>query len=209
MNLTTKKVLAATAMATLMLPLAASAHGDGIKANIDSTSTGQVGSDHANAGLHLGFRVGLGHLFGNRGDDKNGNDNDRDDRATSTVASTVKDASTTSAVLTAKGTRLGQVADFMGSLSSNLSAQIAKANLSATSSSAANAKLADYATSTASAKAQAQAAVTAADQINTANSTTTNSTLEAAAKTDLSAARQFLVTARQDLVAILHIVFGK
>ena len=205
MTLNTKTLAAAALAASILVPAAASAHG---------FDFGEKGGLHLGAfiggkGLHVGDHmsasstVGLTHKDGDRDNEDRDNEHEnvfKGERSQS--------ASTTAAVLTAKGNRLSAIADFMGSLSGNLSTRIANANLSASSSATANAKLADYSTTTAAAKVQANTAVTAASGINDQNSTTTNATLKTNAQADIKAAREFLLQAQRDLMAILHIVFG-
>ncbi|MEK7109162.1 MAG: hypothetical protein AAB919_01890, partial [Patescibacteria group bacterium] len=172
MNLITKKALAASAVAIMLLPMAASAH--------------------TNAGLNLGAWLGKGQVnasvnanVANRDGDQNrkggneGKENEgKKEHATSTSTKAIAHASTTAATIVKQATRLNNLADFMGSLSAVLSARIASSTLSASSTIAANAQLAGYNTAVANAKVQAVAAITAAN----AGALTT-------AKADLNAAR--------------------
>jgi hypothetical protein len=199
MNLTNKKLLAVSAAAIMLLPAIASAHTGGVNLNLGAALT-QQRSMHSNTKADIKFSDDNGF----KGKD-NDNNKGTNEHATSTVA---VNASTTAAVLNKKATFVSNVADFLGSISSNISARIAAAGLSASSTAAANAKLADYTTSTANAKVQAAAALTAAGNINANNATSTNAAFVVSAKTDLKAARDFLSTAKQDLMSIFHAIFN-
>jgi hypothetical protein len=200
MTLITKKVLAASAAALMLLPMAASAH-EGLKLG---SFVGQ-GILHANINANVGGTLGgnVGHKSGD-----NDNDGDNDGRhATSTTAVGVN-ASTTAAAIDKKATRISNVADFMGSLSTNLAARIASSSLSASSTATANAQLGDYNTNVANAKTQATAAMTAAGNLSDSNATSTNAGFIATAQADLQAARGFLQTAAKDLHLILQAIFN-
>ncbi len=97
-------------------------------------------------------------------------------------------ASTTVKTVAQKVARINATASFMSALSPILSARIASSTLSASSTATANAHLADYNTSIVSAKAQVSVASVTAD--------------------NLKAARDFLNTARQDLMSIVHAIFN-
>lgn len=204
MNLT-KTLLAGSAAALMLAPFAASAHEGGLGLKLG----GSFGKDN-NPGLHLS----LGSVFGVRAGDDNRSatstqkerDNEEHAHATSTV-DFKGNATTTAARLTARANRVETIADLMGSLSTTLATKISGANLSASSTADANAKLGDYNTNVASAKAQGQAALSAAGSINGSNSTTTNTAFTTQAQADLSSAQSFLKTAAQDLHNILKLIF--
>lgn len=203
MNLT-KKLLAGSAVAVMLLPMAASAH-----TGLDVSAALGGKSDGHSQGLHLGSFLGVRAGDDNHATSTRDNDNDGDHgkvMGTSTVAFH-GNASTTAAHITTKANRITAIADLMASMSSTLASKISAANLSASSTTLANTKLADYNTSLTGAKAQAAAAITAAGNLNANNSTTTNATFSAQAKTDLSAAQKLLRTAAQDIHFILSLIF--
>ena len=194
------KLLAGVAAAALLLPAAASAH------DTNGLNLGQfLGKAVSHEGLKLGIGANASTTLGHRDNDNDG-DRHEGEHATSTKAFH-GNASTTAARLTAKANRLSAVADFFASFSGKLSQKIASSSLSASSTAAANLKLADYNTNVAGAQLNASAAATTAAQINAGNATSTNAGFVATAKADLKAARDFLNAAKQDFRAILQLIF--
>lgn len=189
-----RNVLAAAAAAALLLPAAASAHTNGL---------GQILAHDTGIKMALKLNSQVSLDTGASTTLRIERDHDGFEHASTTAHAFV--ASTTAARLSAKAQRLSSVADFMGSLSSNLSARITSSSLSASSTAAAQSKLGDYNANVANAKADAQAALGIAGQIA---STTASTTLAAQAQADLKAARGFIRTAQQDLRTIFRVLFS-
>lgn len=187
-----KKVLAGSAMAAMLLPVAASAHGLdlggalnlGIRAEAKTQVEGN-GSFSLNANAE------------NHRDDERRKEDRKEARASAT-------ASTTAAALAKKAHRLSDTADLMGSIGTALEAKL---SLLGTTTPAVTAAAADYKTQIAGAHIQTQAALAAAAGINTNNSTSTNATIAAQAEANLKAARDFLAEARADFKVMLRFLW--
>ena len=175
MNIVTK-ILATSAMATLLLPTLALAH------------EGTVKSDNS-----LQVRIEKGFL---RAENKDSRDEKKEDRQ-------VKHASTTAAAITKQGVRIQTAAETMLSFNDRIGVLIAGAD--ADVKAALEAKFTAFKTAGASAKVEAGNAITGAAQVGATNSTTTNASLIAAAKIDLREAKGFLHEAQKALFSILRI----
>lgn len=186
-----QKSLAALALAGLLLPVAASAHGLGLNLggglNLGSGEKDKTEVEgNGSVNVHANAKV-----------EKHDNKGEHKDRVEGT-----KNASTTAAVIVKKANRISTVADLMASMSTTLGTKIT--NSTVADKTALNAKLADFNTVTAGAKTQAAAAVATAGQINANASSTVNASFITAAQANLKAARDFLHQARLDISAILR-----
>ena len=177
MNILTK-VIATSAVATLLLPTLALAHGIGVGVKGDNS---------------LQVRIEKGIV---RAENKDSRDQNKEDRQ-------VKHATTTAAAITKQAVRIQTAADTMASFNDRIGALIAGAD--ATVKADLETKFAAVKTAEANAKVQAGNAITGAAQVNASNSTTTNATLLAAAKVDLREAKGFLHEAQKALFSILRI----
>ncbi len=195
---TLKKVLAGSALAAMLVPMAASAHGLGL--NLGGGLNLGIGDRTEKTGVEGNGTVNVhanAKVDNDNDGDKNHQEGDRGDN---------KAASTTAATIVKKANRISTVADLFSSMSATLGTKIA-GSASTTDKAALNAKLGDFNTATAGAKTQAAAAVTAAGNIDQNASSTVNASFVTAAQADLKAARDFLNQARLDISFILHAIW--
>jgi hypothetical protein len=181
------KVFSAAALVILLTPVAASAHG-------------------------LGF--GGGVFGGWNKEDVRSNNQDKKDKTDKwekkweEKLDSQKNASTSADVIAKASARTADIADFMASMSATIGAKIAGSDLSASAKADANANLSDYNGDVAGAKTQANAAAAAAAKVDADNSTATNASFITEARADLSAAWDFLKSAKEELHNILSSLWG-
>lgn len=193
MNITIlKKVLAGSAMAAMLLPVAASAQGLDLGGALN---LGIRGEDKTQVEGNGSFNVNANAENHRDGDWRK--DDHKETRATKT-------ASTTAATLTKKAHRLNDVADFMSSIGAVIETKLA---LLGTTTPAVIAATANYKTQIAGAHIQTQSALNAAATINANNSTTTNAAIVAQTQANLKAAQDFLAAARADFKVMLHFLW--
>ncbi len=113
-----------------------------------------------------------------------------------------KRATTSAAAITKQGVRIQNASDNLLSFNVRMSALIAGAGVE--EKAALEAKFAEYTTAATHAKLEAGKAIAGAAQVNANNSTTTNATLIAAAKTDIREAKAYLHTAKETFFSILR-----
>lgn len=192
MNLNKTSLAGAAVAVSMLVPMAVSAHGLDLK--------GHGG---------LGIFLGLGH---NKEDLEASStvavhhDGDRDNDEGHDKALSATSSSKLGTSITRQGVRIQNTADFLGTLSPVLAQKIANSTASASSTAAAQTKLTDYNSALAGANTNAQAAITLGGTLASSTGTTTD--LAAQARTDLKVARDFLQQARQDLIAIVHTLWG-
>ncbi len=191
MNAYLTKFVAGAALAALIVPAAASAHGlglnlgEGLKLGVDHAVNVKADANaSANASFH---REGGKHA--------EDSEHDGDEGKVKAAATT-----TTAASITKRANRLELTADLLGSMSGTLSTKIAGV-ASSSQKTVLQTTLGTFNTSVAGAKTNAQAALNVAGQIG---SSTASSTLVAQANADLSAARGFITDAMKALHSIFH-----
>lgn len=190
---TLKKVLAGSAMAALLLPMAASAHGFGLNfggglnlgAGGDKEKTQVEGNGKFN--VHANAKVG-----------DRGRDGDRDDRR---EVKAKAHASTTATGITKVGNRIKLTADMLGSVGATLESKLSALG---TTSPAVTTATADYKVQLTGAKSNAQAAIDAAATINASTTASTTVSIIDQAKASLKAARDFLKAARADIMVMFR-----
>jgi len=191
---TFKKALAGSAVAALLLPMAASAHGLGLN----------FGGD---LGLGLGGDKEKTHIEGNgkvnvnanaKVGDGNRGRGDRDERKEIKAAAS---ASTTATGVTKVGNRIKVIADAWGAVGATLESKLSALG---TTSPAVTTATADYKVQLTGAKTQAQAAIDTAATINASTSASTTASIIDQAKASLKAARDFLKAARADIMVMFR-----
>ena len=192
---TLKKVLAGSAAAALLLPMAASAHGFGL--NLGGGLGLGAGGDKEKTQVKGNGEVNV-NANAKVGERDRGHDGDRDgDREVKAKAH----ASTTATGITKVGNRIKLTADVLGSVGATLESKLSALG---TTSPAVTTATADYKVQLTGAKTQAQAAIDAATAINAGTSASTTASIIDQAKASLKAARDFLKAARADIMVMFQ-----
>jgi hypothetical protein len=203
-----KTILGAAAAALLAVaPLAASAHED------HGLTLGSFLGAQSNMGLKLGQIIGVRadeHAGATAAVERdNDNDGEQGERGAFErhASSTQIVASTTAARITARANRILRTADAMGLFSTALGQRIASSSLDASTTAQATALLSEFDTNIGGAKTQASAALGVAAQLGSTTGASSTADLAAQARGDLSAAREFIRAAVQDVRHILSLIF--